>query len=273
MPGPHSSGWATPTDGVGNKIWGAGSGSPPPSSGSILVAAVITQGNAAAGGPTDQSAHAWTLDAYSGDFSNGAQFPGPGTDCTLSVYHRAIVPGETGVAAGVWTAHAAQVVGAWIDELSGIDPATIALVTHGNDTVNPAAGGAAEVNGTSTGVLWVVQALQKVNYGQVSQLTPVNGITTRQANMNNQDLAAGVCGATTDPYPPDIFFSHRVVVGATTVGGSVSCTGAIPDYNLMGRARAAYSIDAPGSFAISQSAWGAGLVSGGTATVNLPSAP
>ncbi len=245
----------------------------PPAGGSILMAAVMTQGNAAGGHPTDASAHAWTLDYFSGDFSNGSQFPGPGSNLTISLWHRAISAGETGAAAGVWAASGAQNVSAWIDELSGITPGSISLVTSGNDTINPAAGGAAEVSGTSTGVLWVQQALQKVNYGQVTQITPVNGLTIRQANMQNQDLSSGTCGVTNDAWPPDLFTSYRVVVGATTVGGSISCTGASPDYNLMGRARGAYSLDAPGTFAVAQSAFATTAASGGVVTVNLPSPP
>jgi len=228
-------------------------------------------------GARDLSAHAWTKLVDSGsvdaDTSHGVQSPGPGTPGMISIWWRWSVPGESGTAVlhfDVLPTGGADAMAAWVYELAGIDAPTSSVSlavshVHLGDPAN------VSMTAASPSVMIAGSAFQKVGYGQVTIIANTDGTILADTNLHN--VGGGTCHVTADGYPPRIYTGYAQGTGTLTFGGTMTCLGATsPEYNKDGWAAIKALLPLTGTFAVVQQAFGEALL-GGTATVNLPSAP
>lgn len=214
------------------------------------------------------------------------QFPGPGSTGWLGWWGRTIVPGETGANAIVVKDGGAPTngTGAYVWELANVDSGWLGLLRTFATTVNlaPMLAGAFTVGPVSpptagSGILLAAAAVQKVNYGQVTQASQgvgVTGLATPwMTNVAGADLNAGTCGVTADAAIPDVWLGYVSGTGILSAGGAITCTGAVPDYNMSDLTLAGIRLPLTGPATITQSARGTTLVPGATFAVNLPGAP
>lgn len=234
----------------------------------MLVAYIATANN---GDPvSDYSSRPWTKAFVSGNFASPTQFPGPGSSQGMELWYRTIGTGE---GTDVLKIIGGNGVGAWAFEIAGIDPTGAALVTSGIDTVSGLGSPSIAGNvGAGQHVLFGGYSLQKVDYGEQTQITVTSGTVVVNANSRNEQ-ASGPCGSLADSAVPRNLIAYITGTGTLTIATTITCSGAIPDYNHFGRGRAAIKIPLTGAFSIAQSAFAAATGAGSPVVVNLPSPP
>lgn len=250
----------------------------------LLVAAVVTWNVLGYPAPQDLSTNPWTVLFFSGDYVQtgpGAipnQFPGPGDGGTLSLMWREIKANEPSTVA---TFKSGNYGAAWVFEVAGVDLASIALATSGEDIMGTGVypdgiqGASSTISaavGATDHVLLGAFSLQKVDYGGGTEITTTDGTELRNVNAANQ---SNIPRTVNDGVPPRVWIGYATGSGTLTIGGTIVHGGAGPgDYNFMSRAYAAIKIPIPAgaTFSLVQQAFGgAGL--GATFDVSLPSPP
>lgn len=241
---------------------------PKPVGETLLIAYIATANR---GDPvSDESANPWTKAYVSGNFSSASQFPGPGSSEGMELWYRTVQVGE---GAGVLDIIGSNGVAAWVFEVAGIDKDNVSLATSGKDTVGALSSPtiSASVGGTEH-VLFGGYSLQKVDYGQETHITVTSGTSVVNANSRNV-TPSGSCGTVADQAVPRNLVAYVTGTGTLTIGTTITCSGAIPDYNHFGRGYAAIKMPLVGTFSIVQSAFGYATGAGAPVSVDLPSPP
>ena len=239
----------------------------------MLIAVLAISGAGGSGVRTDQSTNGWTKAFWSGDYADAAQFPGPGGPGAWGIWYRPVVAGESAAVLTFNIINPGNNAG-WVYEVSGVSAVDVQTI-NSNDSLTYSAGVASTVaspSAVASSVFFGGFALQKVTYGQVTLITTTQG--TKLINANSINVEGGVCTVTGDADQPRMWIGHRTGTGVLTVGGTIDCSGATPDYNVFGRGKGGIllPLDEGGTFAVVQSAFNATPVAG-TLTVTLPSPP
>jgi len=82
-----------------------------------------------------------------------------------------------------------------------------------------------------------------------------------------------LCGTVGDPAVPRNLVAYVTGTGTLTIATTITCSGAIPDYNHFGRGYAAIKMPLLGTFSIVQQAFGYATLAGAPISIDLPAAP
>jgi len=234
----------------------------------LLIAYIATGFSADAVG--DLSTNPWTKAYVSGNFASATQFPGPGSPEGMELWYRTIVDGE-GV--GVLDIIGSARVGVWVFEVAGVDRTAVSLATSGKDTVAGLGSPSLSADvGLTEHILFGGFSLQKVDYGQQTHITVDSGTAVVNANSRNE-TPSGPCGTVGDSAVPRNVVAYVTGTGTLTIATTITCSGAIPDYNHFGRGYAAIKMPLLGTFSIVQQAFGRATGVGSPISIDLPAAP
>lgn len=241
--------------------------------GSRLLIAVVASSRASGqdDGPiVDSSTHPWTLAYWSYEIAGRMGSPGKGGGKdTIGIYYRSIHPGEDPEVASFSVGAGGNQLGVWVFEVEGVDASGLSVVSDTGVEAYPGTSPSIGAVATQESVLFGGFGIEKVSYGQVTLISTTSGTNVIDANMGNE--SGGVCEVTNDVYTPRVWIGYDEGTGALELGGTVTCSGAIPDYPEMAYASFGLLLPLSGTFSIVQQAYGGPGSSG--VTVTLPSAP
>jgi hypothetical protein len=238
----------------------------PPPAGHFLIAYCASVSQL----PLDRSAHPWTLAYGIASFADPTQFPGAGAG-GMSMYYREVVPGESATVATFVAQGQGNAM--WVYEVAGVFSQTLSVVSGSDSLVTSGSDAPSLVSASASAesVLFGGFSLQKVAYGQNTIITTTDGTQVRQWARDNLDGSAYACMAVADVAPPYSWTGYATGTGDLTIGGTITCPGSGPPYNVMGRGYAALLMETTG-FSIIQEAFN-GSSFGFTFDVTLPNPP